>query len=419
MKLHNKILLGLGAGVCAGLLARALAPGADWVAWLVDNVTGPAGQVFLRLLLMTVVPLVFASLVLGIAGLGDLRGLGRMGGITLLVFLGSTVLSVVIGMLVFHAFRPGAGIDPATRDQLLASFRDQAEELQAGGGRAGVQVLVDIVPRNPIRAAADMQMLAVIFTAIFFGAALLRIPAAKAEPMLRFLDSLGAVVMKIIDMVLAVAPYGVFALIFTTTARFGWSLLAELGTYVGTVVCALLAHALLGISGIVLLLGRRRPVRFWYGVRASLVTAFSTSSSNATLPTSLAVAERELRISPRVAGFVLPLGATLNMNGTALFEGVTVLFLAKVFGVHLDVGQQVLVVGMCVLTAVGTAGVPGGSLPLLMGVLASVGVPAEGIAVILGVDRLLDMSRTVLNVAGDLAAATVLERVAGVRPPPP
>ena len=269
---------------------------------------------------------------------------------------------------------------------------------------------VDIVPRNPLRAAVDMQLLSVIFVSILCGIAITKLPSARSEPMLRLLESVVAIVTKIIDMALSLAPYGVFALIFATTWRFGWSLLSELGSYMAVVLIGLAIHGVVVLSGIVMVLGRRNPLQFWRAVRTVILTAFSTSSSNATLPTSIAVAERELGIPSRVAGFVLPLGATLNMNGTALFEGITILFLAQVYGVQLDVGQQVLVVGMAVLTAIGAAGVPGGAIPLMMGVLASVGGPAEGIAVILGIDRLLDMSRTVINVTGDLATATVVAR---------
>jgi DAACS family dicarboxylate/amino acid:cation (Na+ or H+) symporter len=207
------------------------------------------------------------------------------------------------------------------------------------------------------------------------------------------------------------APYGVFGLIFVITSQFGWGILAQLGMYVGVVLLGLLLHATIGISSLVRIFGKLNPMLFWRSISAPIVTAFSTSSSMATLPTSIATAEKNLDVQPKIAGFVLPLGATMNMNGTALFEGITVLFLAQVFGVDLTIGQQVIVVILAVLTAIGAAGVPGGSLPLMMLVMATVGVPPEGIAIILGVDRILDMSRTTLNVCGDISASVYVDRV--------
>jgi DAACS family dicarboxylate/amino acid:cation (Na+ or H+) symporter len=228
--------------------------------------------------------------------------------------------------------------------------------------------------------------------------------------MLRVLDALGAAIVKIVDFAMRLAPYGVFALVFVVTSRFGWGLLRQLGMYVGVVLVGLLVHGVVVLSALVRVFGRLSPAVFWSRIRPSIVTAFSTSSSNATLPTNITVAEQELGIPPQIAGFVLPLGSTLCMNGTALFEAVTTLFLAQVFGMTFDLATQTVVMVLCVITAVGTAGVPGGSLPLLMVVLASVGIPPEAIAIILGVDRILDMSRTTLNVCGDLTAVVYVAR---------
>ncbi len=411
MKPHTRIVLGLTAGAAAGSAVNALAAGAPWVEWVNRNLAGPVGQVFLRLLFMTVVPLVFASVTLGVAGIGNIRRLGRIGAKTMLYFLVSTALSTAIGLILVNTFRPGGGVDVATREALLATYQSQAEVVQgAGGAGFGVGTFVNMVPRNPIQAAASGDMLAVIVFALVFGAALTQLPSRRAQPMLDVLRALGDVVMVIIEFAMRLAPYGVFALIFTVTSRFGWELLGQLGWYVVIVIGGLLLHASVGLSTLVRVLGGMSPLAFWRKVRTSLITAFSTSSSNATLPTTLAVAEHQLGIPPTIAGFVLPLGATMNMNGTALYEGVTVLFLAQVFGVPLSLGQQGVVLVLAVLTAIGTAGVPGGSLPLMMVVLASVGVPAEGIAIILGVDRILDMCRTTLNVAGDLTAAVYVAR---------
>ena len=411
MKLHTKIVLGLVLGAVCGVAANTLAPGAPWVRWIGDNVAGPVGQVFLRLLLMTVIPLVFTSIALGVAGIGDIRKVGRVGIRTLLYFLVSTALSAAIGLALVNWFRPGAGLAPEVREQLMATYRTQAQGLQAAGTtHFGIDTFVNMVPRNPIQAAAGMDLLGVICFSLVFGAALTLIPEEKSRPLVRVLDAVGEAIVKIIDLAMKLAPYGVFGLIFFTTSRFGWGLLRQLGAYVAIVLLGLLIHGTVSLSLLVKLLGGLSPSVFWSRIRASIVTAFSTSSSNATLPTNIAVAEEELKIPPKIAGFVLPLGSTMCMNGTALYEGVTVLFLAQVFGVSLDLGTQVVVLVLSVITAVGAAGVPGGSLPLLMVVLATVGVPAEGIAIILGVDRILDMCRTTINVCGDLTAAVYVAR---------
>lgn len=398
-------------GAAAGVSANTLAAGAGWVTWVGDNVAGPVGQIFLRMLLMTVVPLVFASITLGVAGLGDLRKVGRVGGRTLAYFVMSTALSAILGLALVNLVRPGEGLSPDVRAQLMETYRTQAEGMQAAGvTRFGVDLFVNIVPRNPVQAAAGMDMLGIIFFAVVFGAALTLIPDEKARPLIRVLEALGEAIVKVIDIAMKLAPYGVFGLIFVVTSRFGWDLLVQLGKYVAVVLAGLLVYASVGLSLLVRVFGGLRPGVFWKRAWTSVVTAFSTSSSNATLPTNIAVAERELKIPPKIAGFVLPLGATMNMNGTSLYEGVTVLFLAQVFGIGLTLDQQVIVVIMSVITAIGAAGVPGGSLPLIMVVLAMVGVPPEAIAVILGVDRILDMSRTVLNVTGDLTAAAYVAR---------
>ena len=411
MKLHIKILLGLAAGAICGILANMLAGSAPWVRWIGDNIASPVGQIFLRLLLMTVVPLVFASITLGVAQLGDIRKVGRVGARTIAYFLGTTALAAALGLILVNLFEPGAGLAPEVREQLMATYRSQAEGMQAGGTiRFGVDMFVNIVPRNPVQAAASMDMLGVIFFAIMFGAALTLIPAERAQPLIRVVEALGDAIVKIIDIAMKLAPYGVFALIFVVTSRFGWDLLAQLLKYVVVVIAGLLLYASVGLSALVRVFAGLSPRLFWKKAWTSAVTAFSTSSSNATLPTNLAVAERELNLPPRIAGFVIPLGATMNMNGTALYEGVTVLFLAQVFGIDLTISQQVIVVAMSVITAIGAAGVPGGSLPLMMVVLATVGVPPESIAIILGIDRILDMCRTTVNVTGDLTATAYVAR---------
>jgi len=416
VNLQTRILLGLAGGAAAGIGARVATDGAPWVTWVGDNVAQPVGQIFLRLLLMTVVPLVFTSIVTGVYGLGDLRHVGRVGGRALLFFLISTVTAAALGLALTGWLRPGDGIASELRDALLETYRSQAEGLQAGGPAGfGVHTFVQIVPRNPFKAAVDMDMLAVLFTALAFGAALASLPGEVARPVIAVIDGVQRVLMVIINAAMQIAPYGVFGLVFVVTSRFGWDLLKPLGGYMLVVLLGLGLHGAVTISLLVRWLGGVRPLEFWRKSRRSLATAFSTSSSSATLPTNIAVAQEEFGLPAHIAGFVLPLGATMNMNGTALFEGVTVLFLAQVFGVELTLGQQIVVLLLAVLTAIGAAGVPGGSLPLMMMVLATVGVPPEGIAIVIGVDRLLDMSRTTINVTGDLAAAIFAARGEGTR----
>lgn len=411
MKLHGKIVLGLGLGAASGLAANVWAGEAAWVKWVDTNVAGPAGQIFLRLLLMTVVPLVFTSITLGVAQLGDVRKLGRVGARSLGYFLVSTLISAVIGIVLVNLVRPGAGVPVAVREQLLEAYRGQVAGLQAGGTtKFGIDLFVNIVPRNPFQAAANLDMLGLLFFSLVFGAALTLIPADKARPLVAVLDAIGEAIIKIIGMAMKLAPYGVFGLIFVVTSLLGWDILQKLLGYVVVVLVGLLLHGAVSLSLLVRFLGGLSPVVFWRRIGASIVTAFSTSSSNATLPTNIEVAERELKIPPRIAGFVLPLGSTMCHNGTALYEGVTVLFLAQLIGVNLTLGQQVIAVTLSVLTAVGTAGVPGGSLPLLMVVCAAVGVPPELVGVVYGVERILDMTRTTLNVCGDLTAAVYVAR---------
>ncbi len=413
--LTTRIFLGLSVGAAAGVLANLFWSGAPWLEWVVSRVTDPAGQMWLRALIMIVLPLVFASLVLGVAGLGDLKRLGRVGLKTLLYFLVVTVLSVLIGLTLVNLIEPGKGLPQETRERMLETYGAQAAAGQtiARGLQLDISLLVNIVPRNPLKAMVDFEMLAVIFFSLAFGIGLALTPPHRAEPMIRFLEALGDVVTAIIDLVMKLAPYGVFALIFSVTARFGYDLLLKLGLYVITVLLGLALHFFGVYALLVRGLARLNPLDFFRRIRTVILTAFSTSSSNATLPTTLRITETELGCPKQVCGFVLPLGATMNMNGTALFEGVTVLFIAQVFGIELSLGAQAIVVLMSVLTAIGAAGVPSGAIPLLILVLQAVGVPGEGIAIVLGVDRLLDMCRTTVNVVGDITAAAFITRSEG------
>jgi DAACS family dicarboxylate/amino acid:cation (Na+ or H+) symporter len=414
--LHTKILVGLALGAGAGGVTNALWRDDPGLLWAVDNVAQPVGQVFLRMLFMVVVPLVFTSLALGVASLGDLSRVGRVGAKTMAFFLATTALAAVLGLTLVNVIRPGEALDPLVRTALLAEYTGEAAEKVTAAGESGfgVQTFVNIVPRNPVDAAAKGEMLGLIFFTLIFGVALTRIPREMAEPVLRVLEGVSQAVMVIIGFAMKLAPLGVAALIFSVTARFGFDVLRSLGMYVVVVLVGLALHLFGVIPTLARLLAGVRPLDFLRRCRALMVTAFSTSSSNATLPTTIRTAEEQFGVPREIAGFVIPLGATMNMNGTALFEGITVLFLAQVFGVELSLGSQLLVIGMSVITAVGAAGVPGGSIPLLVLVLEMVGVPGEGIALVLGVDRILDMSRTVPNVAGDLLTSLVVARSEGI-----
>lgn len=408
--LHTKILTGLVLGAIVGV-ATNLTIGSENIQGVVANVTEPLGRMWLSALIMVVIPLILSTLSLGVAGLGDLKTLGRIGLVTILSFLMLTALSTTLGLTVMNVVQPGTGLDPAVKDQLMETYKGEAQgAMGLAEGKFGVDLFVKMIPRNPISAMANGEMLAVIVFALMIGVAMTIISRERAEPMIKFMESLGHIVIAIIELVMKVAPFGVFCLIFSVTARFGYELLLQLLMYVVTVIGSMIIFVVVGYPLVLKLIARQSPREFFRKIKIVMLTAFSTSSSNATLPTTMRVGEQELGLPREIAGFVLPLGATMNMNGTALFEGATVLFLAQVFGVELTLGAQLIVVLMSVITAIGVAGIPGGSIPLLMMVLGLVGVPMEGIAIILGVDRILDMCRTTLNVTGDLVTATIVQR---------
>jgi len=415
--LATRILLGLALGGAGGVVVHALWGGSARLVWVVEKITQPAGQMWLRALIMIVVPLVFTSLTLGVAGLGDIRKVGRIGLKTVVFFLVVTACATAIGLVLVNLVQPGAGLPTETREELLGRFSGQAAKIKEAAGPVsfGVELLVNVVPRNPVAAAAQGDMLALIFFSLLFGAALGLLPAERARPLLGVLEAVGDIVVVIIGWVMKLAPYGVFALLFSVTALFGYDILRKLLWYVLTVLAGLAIHFFGVYSLLVRWLGKMNPVEFFGRIKTIVVTAFSTSSSNATLPTTMQVTERNLGVPREVAGFVLPLGATMNMHGTALFEGVTVLFIAQVFGVHLSLGTQLIVVVMSVITAVGAAGVPSGAIPLLMVVLQVVGLPPEAIALVLGVDRILDMCRTTLNVTGDVVTALYITHSEGYK----
>lgn len=417
MKLHTKIFIGLALGAVTGVACNFMFPGAPALKAVQEYVSDPLGKIFLSMLIMMVIPLVFASLSLGVAQIGDLKKLGRIGLKTICYFFLVTTIAVTIGLILVNAIRPGDYLPEATKTKLLASYSQEATQIKATTEKTefGIQTLVNIVPRNPFASIArpNPDMLALIFIALMVGIALTMIDKSHSQPLINILEGINEITVKIINIAMKLAPYGVTALIFSVTSRFGFDLLIALSMYVVTVLIGLILHQFGVFPILIKVFAKYSPMKFFRKVETVMLTAFSTSSSNATLPTTISVSQENLGIPPQITGFVLPLGATMNMNGTALFEGVTVLFLAQVFGINLSFGTQLIVVLMSVLTAVGSAGVPSGSIPLLVMVLAMVNVPAEGIAIILGVDRLLDMCRTVLNVTGDITCAAYVAKSEG------
>lgn len=411
MRLHTKMLIGGMTGIVGGMLAHALFQDQSWLAALLKYVTQPVGQMFLRLLFMLIAPLIFAALSLGVAGLGDLRGLGRIGTKTLVYTVVVSTIAVAIGITAVNLLRPGDGFSDEVRQQLTSGAKERGGALvSAQAPKVGLDLLIGIIPDNPIKAIANGDYLAWMFFALMVGIGLLITRTEAARKFEAGLQGMYDVTMSLVELVISFAPYGVAALLFTLTAQLGAEVLYGLGKYVMVVVLALAIHQFVIYSLAVKFLGGMSPRFFFKGIEDAMLTAFSTASSNATLPTALKVAEDNLKLPSHVSRFVLTIGSTANQNGTALFEGVTVLFLAQFYGVHLSLWQQLTVCGICILAGVGTAGIPAGSLPVIALILGLFGIPTEGIGMILGVDRFLDMCRTTLNVTGDLAAAVVVSR---------
>jgi DAACS family dicarboxylate/amino acid:cation (Na+ or H+) symporter len=433
LALHTRILIGLAIGVIAGVTVN-YSFGGDHprVVWVIDNITQPVGQLFLRMLLMIVVPLVFSSLVVGVAGIGDIRKLGRVGLKSFAYCFVLSAISVFIGLTLANTIKPGTRIDPTTKAALEQRYSSDASKQVEAAKRSGtiasplMQVVETIVPSNPIASVAGVpsnpstatsggtpNMLHLMFFALIIGIAITLIPVTVTAPLLRGMQALYEITAKIIEMIMKFAPYAVACLLFNNTARFGLDLLQALGWFVVTVLVGLSLHMFGVYSLSVYFLSRLSPIDFFRRIKTVILTAFSTSSSNATLPTALRISEENLGVPQEINSFVLTVGATANQNGTALYEGVTVLFLAQLAGIDLSLGQQLMVVYLAILGGIGTAGVPSGSIPFIIGVLVTIGVNPALIAIILGVDRILDMCRTTLNVVGDITAATFVARSEG------
>lgn len=422
MKLHTKIFIGMVFGILAGLIIKNLGLQQETLDTIVKWVE-PIGRIFMNLIFMMVIPLILSALILGIAEIGDVKKLGRMGGKLLIYTVIVSFIAVLIGITMVNAFNPGRTISPETREYLVNEFGAEAAKANAqaqannADERTVGDVIAQIIPRNPFEEMANAfnpghtggGLLSVMFFALIFGVAMAAVGEEKTATLKSFLEGVYEIVIKVIGYAMALAPYGVAALLFNMVVNVGADFLISLLWYVLVVLGALAIHQFVVYSVILKYFAKRNPIQFMKDMGEVTLTAFSTSSSNATLPTAIRVSIEKLNISKPIAHFVLTIGSTGNQNGTALFEGITVLFLAQVFDVDLSVGSQITVVLLCVLAGVGTAGVPGGSLPVIVTILISIGVPGEAIALIYGVDRILDMSRTTLNVNGDITAAAYIQ----------
>ncbi len=416
INLHTRMLIGFIIGITAGLLANAFAPGAPALDAVMTYATGPLGQLFLNLLKMLVVPLVFSALLLGVVEIGDPKSLGRIGLRTLAWIVLVTGIAILIGLVLVNVFQPGVGLPPELAQSLVSAGAERSVEIAGKADAVSpMAILLNLIPTNPVAAAANGDLLAVMVVALLFGIAATVHPTEGVRTFVGATQGVYDICLLLIGWVIQLAPFAVAALLFNLTAKLGLEVIVQVSKFVFVVVAALAIHLFIVFPILLRTLGGVSPLWFFRQAEPAMLTAFSTSSSSATLPTTLTVAEEDLHVPRRVARFVCTLGATANMNGTALFEGVTVLFLAQFFGIDLSLGQQGLVLGICILGGIGAAGVPGGSLPVIVMILSMFHIPPEGIGLVLGVDRFLDMCRTCVNVTGDLAGSVVIGRFEGAR----
>ncbi|MEY4616024.1 MAG: hypothetical protein RJB66_984 [Pseudomonadota bacterium] len=411
MKSHYKLIISLFLGAIFGLLLHP-AYESPFAQGLNNYFFEPMGQIFLRSIFMIVVPMVVSGLIVGVYQLTSHHGLAKVARRTLFYTLIASSASVIIGVVFVNSLRPGDGLNLPTLSS-TASANIEKIQKNVSDSKPAIQALIEIIPKNPLEAATkafDGEMLALMFFSLIFGVALCKQgPADQTPRWVDLFEECYSTCMKIVEWVMKLAPYAVFALVFQSTFKFGIQILLSLGFYVFVVVAALLAQQLVVYSLLLKSFTNWSPLTFFKECREVYLYAFATASSNATLPRSLEVAEHRLKLTPEISRFVLTIGSTANQNGTALFEGITVLFLAQVYGIQLDLAQQVKVVLMSILAGIGTAGVPGGSLPLIMILIQQMGIPAEGMGLIMGVDRFLDMCRTTLNVSGDLVIAALVD----------
>lgn len=419
--LHIQIIAGIILGLTFGIIAINTG-----LVNFTSNFIKPFGTIFVNLLKLVAVPMIVTSLIVGVTSLKDVSKLSRMGGKALGIFIATTVCAITIGVLLANVFRPGDGIPPETKAKLMASYGDAAkknsENAAALSNQSPLKPLVDLFPDNIINAASDnANMLQVVILAIFFGIALILIPSEKSKPVITLLDGLNDAVLKLVDLIMLMAPIGVFALIASVVTDVAgdnpnevFGLLAGLGKYVGIVLIGLVLHVCLVYMPMIKFWAKRSPLWFLRKMRPVQLLGFSTSSSNATLALNIDNAEKNLGIDEEVSGFVLPLGATVNMDGTSMYQAIAAIFIAQALNIDLTLGDQLMIILTATLASIGSAGVPGAGMVMLVIVLNSIGVPAAGIALIMGPDRILDMCRTIVNVTGDATVATVVAKTEGL-----
>ena len=410
IELYTKILIGLILGIIVGIIANKL----GFVSFFTTYVK-PFGTAFIRLISMIVVPLVFASLLVGTASLNDIRKLGRIGSKTIVFYLTTTAIAIIIGLSMANIFKPGSGLTKETQQQLLANYAEEASsKINTALQKPSIgETLLNIIPKNPMYSLSNGKMLQIIFFALMLGIALTMIPTDRASPVIQFFEGINDAMIKMVHIIMEFAPYGVFALIAAIISEFGLGILTPLAKYSVIVVIGLLLHIVITYTAMLKLFTKIKIKDFFKGIRPAQLIAFSSSSSSATLPVTMECVEENILVSKEISSFVLPLGATINMDGTALYQGVAAVFIAQVFGMDLTVGQQLTIVLTATLASIGAAGVPGVGMITLTMVLKTIGVPLEGIALILGVDRILDMCRTIVNISGDATCATVVAATEG------
>ena len=414
LALHWKILIGMALGVLFGLIMSNFEFGKD----LISDWIKPFGTIFINSLKLIAIPLILASLIKGISDLKDIAKLSKMGGATIVTYMITTVIAVSIGLIVVNVVNPGESISEETRLELISAYEsdaDQKREVAADTKNSGpLQALVDVVPSNIVSAAGDNKnMLQVIFFAILFGISMILIPPDKSRPIKEFFDSLNDVVLKIIDLIMLFAPYGVFALLATLIVEAPkWDLLQSLLLYSMTLILGLVVLILLYLLIVKLFTGRN-PNFFLKGILPAQLVAFSTSSSAATLPVTMDRVHNHLGVREEVSSFVLPIGATINMDGTAVYQAIAAVFIAQTFGLDLSLGAQLGIIITATLASIGAAAVPSAGIIVLVIVLAQAGIPEAGLALIFAVDRPLDMCRTVVNISGDATVSMLVEKIIG------
>ena len=410
LPLYTKILIGLLAGVVVGILANQLG-----FSDFVSNYIKPIGSAFIRLISMVVVPLVFASLLVGTTSLNDIRKLGRIGAKTVAYFLCTTTIAISLGLLLANVFRPGVGLSQEAQTRLIQNSSEQAgAQTETALKRPTMKdTLLNIIPTNPVQAFVEGRMLQIIFFALLTGICLSLIGSERSQPVISFFEAINDVVIQMVHIIMKIAPYGVFALISAVIADFGLEILLILLKYSTVVIVGLALHVTIVYSLAIRIFSKQKVRTFFKGIRPAQLIAFSSGSSSATLPVTMECTERDLGVSREICSFALPLGATINMDGTALYQGVSAVFIAQVYGMGLTVTQQLIVVLTATLASIGTAGTPGAGVITLAIVLKSIGVPLEGIAIILGVERILDMCRSMVNVTGDASCAVVVASTEG------